>query len=123
MKKLFLFLAAVLVMTACSEYNSPQQGNNNDEYYVKYTISSSFYKFGEISYADVNGTGRAHEGNYSKTSTHWSITIGPVKKGFYAFVRYNSGSADVVKIEVSKNNSPFAEKASGKNSASYTINY
>lgn len=126
MKKLFLLFALSLLMTACDNFNNPQQGDNssnNSEYYVRYSISSSFYKFGNISYADINGTGRAHEGNYSNTSTKWSITIGPVKHGFNAFVRYDSGRADVVKIEISKNNSPFAEKASGSNSASYRINY
>ena len=126
MKRFFFIITTTLLMVACNDYNSPQQGNNNTDnskYYVKYSISSSFYKFGNISYADVKGTGKAHEGNYSNTNTKWSITIGPVKKGFHAFVYYSSGRADVVKIEVSKNNSPFAEKASGETSASYTINY
>ena len=51
----------------------------------------------------------------------WTITIGPVKKGFRASIQYNEGGT--CQIEVSKNNGPFALKAEGKNSASYTIDF
>jgi hypothetical protein len=51
------------------------------------------------------------------------MTIGPVKKGFNSFVKYESGKADNVKIEVSKNGNPFVQKASGVNNASYKINF
>ena len=50
------------------------------------------------------------------------MTIGPVKKGFKASVRNEKGTGNA-QIEVSKNNGPFALKASGQNSASYTINF
>ena len=125
MKKLFLLLAlfvAALLMVGCEE-NMPTPQVDTNEYYVKYTIKSSFYKFGHITYADVHGTGRAHEGNYANTSTNWSVTIGPVKKGFHAFVQYDSGSANSVTLEVSKNNGPFVLKASGTTSAFYTIDF
>ncbi len=58
--------------------------------------------------------------NYQTRS--WTITIGPVKKGFRAHVE-NERRTATDKIEVSKDGSPFAIKASGQNSASYTINY
>lgn len=131
MKRHIKFLLHVvcitLFMSSCSPNSPelPQQSDNTDdsEYYVKYSISSSFYKFGSISYADVRGTVTERTGNYSNTSTKWSVTIGPVKKGFRASVRYDRGTADEVKLEVSKNGSPFALKAKGDKSASYTIDY
>lgn len=119
MKKLFLFLATVLMMVACSDYNSPQQ--NNDEYYVKYTIKSAgaYYYFSDIYYTDVYGIGSAEKGHSVRS---WTVTIGPVKKGFRASVRNDYGTGNN-QIEISKNNGPFALKASGQNSATFTINY
>lgn len=123
MKRLFIFLAAML-MVACDYYNRADQGGgktSSDEYYVKYTIKSlgTYYYFSDIYYADVNGTGSAEKGHSVKS---WTVTIGPVKKGFKASVRNEKGTGNA-QIEVSKNNGPFALKASGQNSASYTINF
>lgn len=122
MKKLFLLFAVALLVTACDDFNNPQQGGksqNSSDYYVKYSVSSTYpYIFSNVKYADVNGTGSMM--NYQTRS--WTITIGPVKKGFRAYVENERGTA-TDKIEVSKDGSPFAIKASGQNSASYTINY
>lgn len=125
MKKLFLLLFMATLLVACNDYNTPNiiGEADNSEYYVRYTITSSFYAFGSIYYADVNGTETDRLGNYSQTSLKWVVTIGPVKKGFRAYVEYKSGRADEVKLEVSKNGSPFALKASGDKSAYYTIDY
>jgi hypothetical protein len=126
MKRLFLFLllaTITLTFTSCDLFYTPPTQPNTDEYYVRYTIQSSFYYFGSISYADVNGTQRDRTGNYNNTSLLWEMTIGPVKKGFNSFVKYESGKADNVKIEVSKNGNPFVQKASGVNNASYKINF
>ena len=51
------------------------------------------------------------------------VIVGPVKKGFNSHISYSRGSANTVKIEVSKNNGPFVLKASGDKSASYIINF
>ena len=122
MKKLLLFFNVAIIMIACNDYgNNPEQTNNNDEYYVKYTIKSPgvYYYFSDIYYNDVHGSGSAEK---SHSVSNWTITIGPVKKGFHAAVKNEKGTGDD-QIEVSKNGSPFAIKASGRNSASYTISY
>ena len=121
MKKLFLFFVVAFLMGACNDFNSPQQGYNTDEYYVKYSIKSkdSYEHFSDIYYNDEDGVKNAEKGHNVKG---WTVTIGPVKKGFMASVRNEKGTG-INHIEVSKNNGPFAEKANGKNSASYTINY
>lgn len=129
MKKRITLLATIIValfMVSCEkdnleyynndDYNTP---SDNSEYYVRYTVSSTYpYIFSNVTYADVHGTGSFM--NYQ--TRNWTVTIGPVKKGFKAHVKNENGTA-TDKIEVSKNGSPFAMKASGNNSASYTINY
>lgn len=126
LKLLFCSISVTLLMSSCSFFSSdlPQQGGNSDnsEYYVQYSIKSTYayYYFGDIYYAAEHGTQCAEKG---RTVKSWSVIVGPVKRGFRASVRYDSGVASEVKIEVSKNGSPFALKASGEKSASYTINY
>ena len=124
MKRLFFIFAAALLLVSCEEgYNTPQQGGKTDdtEYYVKYSIKSpGIYKyFSDIYYADVNGTKSTSIG-YSLSN--WSVTIGPVKKGFKASVRNEKGTGNNM-IEISKNGGPFALKAEGQNGASYKINF
>lgn len=129
MKKILLVLVFSLLtftFVGCEEFNQPSNGNSTqqqDEYYVKYTISSSFYYFGSITYADVNGTKNDRTGDYNRTSLKWEVIVGPVKKGFNSHVSYSRGSANIVKIEVSKNNGPFVLKASGDDSANYIIDF
>ncbi|MBO5674015.1 MAG: hypothetical protein J6S09_06985 [Paludibacteraceae bacterium] len=129
MKKIVtVILLSVLAfsLTGCEGFNQPSNGNSTqqrDEYYVKYTISSSFYYFGSITYADVNGTKHDRTGDYNRTSLKWEVIVGPVKKGFNSHVSYSRGSANIVKIEVSKNNGPFVLKASGDDSANYIIDF
>ena len=74
MKKILLFLSIVLIalsFQSCYDYtNSPQQDVN--EYYVRYTIHSSWYVFGNVSYSDVRGTGYALT---EQKVTNWSVTV------------------------------------------------
>lgn len=120
-KWIFLFVITILFVS-CNDYYTSQPSvvvEDNNEYYVKYTVSTNYpYIFSNVVYADVNGTGSMR--NYQ--TRNWSETIGPVKKGFRAFVRNENGTAND-KIEVSKNGGPFALKAQGENSASYTIDF
>lgn len=127
MKKYFRFFIVfglALFMFSCEgRYNAPdknsQYPDKNSQYYVKYSVKASYpYIFSDVTYADVYGTGSYM--NYQTRS--WSVTIGPVKKGFRASVRNAKGTATDI-IEVSKDGGPFAMKASEKNSASYTINF
>ena len=123
LKYVICLLIVSMALVSCENIETPskQENNNADFYYVKYSISSpGVYKyFSDIYYADVDGTGSASI-NYS--IKNWTITVGPVKKGFNAFVRNKKGEGNNM-IEVSKNNSPFAIKASGLNEASYKITY
>jgi hypothetical protein len=122
MKKLFIILAEIIAIgfTGCGLFsNSPDYVDSN-EYYVKYSISSTTYNyFSDIYYAKESGTGSAE---ISHSVRSWTVTIGPVKKNFKAFVRNERGTG-YNKIEVSKNGGPFALKAEGTNSATYTINF
>lgn len=128
----FFFLVFFLLVLAAScnltTSNPPSYGdeNNNNrepsaEYYVKYTITGEgiYGRFSDIVYADVQGTKTASKGYQIRS---WSVTVGPVSKGFKAYVRNDGGGGNNV-IEVSKNGGPFAQKATGWNSASYTINF
>lgn len=129
MKNKITLLATIIValfMVSCEkdnieDYNRDGYDNpsDNSEYYVRYTVSATYpYIFSDVKYADVHGTGSFM--NYQTRS--WTVTIGPVKKGFNAHVKNEKGTA-TDKIEVSKDGGPFAMKASGNNSASYRINF
>jgi hypothetical protein len=134
--KLFFLVFSLSMLAVSCNFTSPNppsyRGEDNDtntntnrepsaEYYVKYTIKGKgiYGRFSDIVYADVNGTKTASEG-YQISS--WSVTIGPVSKGFKAYVSNKGGGGDNV-IEVSKNGGPFAQKATGWNSASYKIDF
>jgi hypothetical protein len=131
--KFFFLVFSLLMLAASCDFTSPNppsygdEDNNTNrepsaEYYVKYTIKGMPYPyrgFSDIVYADVHGTKTASEGYQIRS---WSVTIGPVSKGFKAYVSNEGGGGDNV-IEVSKNGGPFAQKATGWNSASYTINF
>lgn len=124
MKRIFAILAvmiAVGLFTGCNEDDKPQPVDTN-EYYVKYAIVSYYgnSRFGNVSYEDVNGTSYDLVGQYVRS---WSVTIGPVKKGFKAYVRNGEGAYATNTIEVSKNGDPFIQKAKGMNSALYVIDY
>ena len=119
MKKLLYFVCLSLItctLTSCDFFsNSPEE--DNAEYYVRYTIKSTYpYIFSDITYADVYDNGTLM--NYQ--TRNWTVTIGPVKKGFHAHVKNAKGTATDY-IEVSKNGGPFAQKATGSNQASYYI--
>ena len=123
MKNKITLLATIIValfIVSCEKDNSEDYNSSEKtEYYVRYSVSSTYpYVFSDVKYADVNGTGSFM--NYQTRS--WSVTIGPVKKGFNAFVKNENGTA-TDKIEVSKDGGPFAMKASGNNSASYRIDF
>ena len=129
MKKILtalLMLLLTFTLTGCEEVNQPSNGGSTqqiskDEYYVKYSITTTrqLHYFRGVTYADINEmiTTKAKD----SPSRVWTITIGPVKQGFRASIQYNEGGT--CQIEVSKNNGPFALKAEGKNSASYTIDF
>jgi hypothetical protein len=126
MKKILsvlVFSLLTFTFVGCEGFNQPSNGGSNqqqDEYYVKYSITTRQYQiFSDITYADISGEKVANKGYSSRA---WGITIGPVKKGFRAYVRYGWGGG-TCHIEVSKNGGPFAMKAEADESVSYTINF
>lgn len=125
-KTILLLLSVSLFLISCEDRNTPNKGSSsnnahNMEYYVKYSIdiTGPYQHFWKISYADVDGIKTSNDENSVK---HWTVTIGPVKTGFRASVK-NAMGTGMNKIEVSKNNGPFALKASGEDNASYTIDF
>lgn len=91
----------------------------NDDYFVKYAIAGNgtYIYFSNFS---VN-TDRGNK-SFSGYQYHgWNQTYGPVKKGFRASVSVTS-SYVTVEIYVSKNNGPFALKASKSGNGSPTSN-
>lgn len=113
-----------LIIFTISSCNKAEMDNNdtviNDNYYVKYVISSSY----PLIFSNWSVT--TPEGNYTKNNyqtRHWEQTYGPVKKGFKCVVQVGNGSP-TIEIYVSKNQEPFALKTTKTSmSASYTIDF
>ena len=120
-----LMIISVLTIFTFSSCNKEEIDNSNDtvvndNYYVKYIISSSYpYIFSDWSVTTP-------QGNYTKNgyqTRHWEQTYGPVKKGFKCDVKVGSGQP-TIEIYVSKNQEPFALKMTKEgHSASYTIDF
>jgi hypothetical protein len=112
-------LVAILVVTSLSSC-SKDEANANDNFYVKYVISSNYP--GIFS----NWSVTTPEGKYTKNdyqTRHWEQTYGPVKKGFRCDVQVGNGGPNI-EIYVSKNQEPFAIKTTRNGgSASYTIDF
>ena len=123
-----------IINLGCEKEVSHSNVDYNDEYYVKYvTTSSSIYSVSRT--AQINSENNSIS-SYIFNNSPWEVTIGPVKKGFYASLSANFNTSQVlaktyinVEIQVSKNNAPFTLKASNnstevRNSAStsYTLN-
>ena len=124
-------LVILISLSSCNkdETNTTTNTTTNDDYFVKYVIkgNGTYIYFSDFS---VN----TDQGNVSFSGYQyhsWNQTYGPVKKGFRASVSVGS-SLVTVEIYVSKNNGPFALKASKSGgisslapniSQSYTIDF
>lgn len=119
-KFLFIFGALLIMAFISCDKNEPE---DNNEYYVKYTISATqVSQIDDITYADVEKMVTVD--NTKNFLTKWEITIGPVKKGFKAYINNGKNSKlSTAKIEISKNGKPFVMKASGTISATYVIDF
>lgn len=122
-------LIVVLIITFGTVVISCDKENDNilkDEYYVKYIVNSSTaYVDGGKSLsrtAQITLENNANKSFIFNNST-WETTIGPVKKEFHASLSARFNASNVlggrpertyisVEIQVSKNNGPFALKAS-----------
>lgn len=101
--------------------NSTDNPIPNDNYYVKYVISCSY------PYIFSNWSVSTPDGQYTKNNyqtRRWEETYGPVKKGFKCNAKVENGRPNI-NIYVSKNNEPFALRATKTEvgSVSYTINF
>ncbi|RZK10140.1 MAG: hypothetical protein EOO46_11695 [Flavobacterium sp.] len=121
-------LAIFITISSCKKNETETNTNTNDDYYVKYAITGNgaYIYFSDFSVNTDQGN-KSFSGYQYKS---WTQTYGPVKKGFNTSVSVKS-SLVTVEIYVSKNNGPFALKASksGGNSSttniaqSYTIDF
>ena len=136
MKKIFLLIVSLgcfIINTSCTgiDYNSGDDNSSkkpstevvdSDEYYVQYEADQVVNgRFNNLSANTPQGTYVITNRNIG----YWSETYGPVKKGFKARVSISGSGRLKVIIRVSKNNGPFAQKATGENdgfaSATYVI--
>jgi len=113
-------LVILISLSSCNKDKDKVELVISDEYYVKYVIkgNGTYIYFSDFS---VN----TDQGNVSFSGYQyhsWNQTYGPVKKGFRASVSVGS-SLVTVEIYVSKNNGPFALKASKSGDNSYTIDF
>lgn len=119
-----LMIISLLVTFTLSSCNEEEIEINppaiSDNYYVKYVISSSYPNIFS------NWSVTTPEGEYTKNgyqTRRWEQTYGPVKKGFKCAAKVGNG-APTIEIYVSKNQEPFAVKATKLgSSASYTIDF
>lgn len=83
-----------------------------------------YFRIKSASYNTESGT---EYKNFKQAVNSFETQIGPVKRGFNAAIHYeifSGGNYDhSAVISISKNNGPFAEKASGENGTSYKINF
>ena len=112
-------LVILIILSSCNKDKDKVEMGISDEYYVKYVIkgNGTYIYFSDFS---VN----TDQGNVSFSGYQyhsWNQTYGPVKKGFRASV--SVGSSVTAEIYVSKNNGPFALKASKSGDNSYTIDF
>lgn len=100
----------------------PEDPHAKDEYYVRYSggASTTMHKSVVVDcyYTDADGTSGKFHGKGFNT------TIGPVKYGFTASLAVTGGYWQTAKIEISKNNGPFTQKAySTSGRTTYTIDF
>ena len=133
MKRFYFILVVSFVamsFLSCSKESITKPQNPNvpaqqkDEYYVKYEAKSNTYF--HVSVNTDKGVGRAYDRPSQGGVTNYSQIFGPVSYGFHARISISlvySTDKYSTYIYVSKNNGPFALKASGGLGASYTIDF
>jgi len=114
-----VFLAIFFTLSSC-EKDEPET-TTNDDYFIKYVIKGNGTYIYFSNFSVNTDHGNASFSGYQYHS--WNQTYGPVKKGFRASVSIQS-SYVTTEIYVSKNNGPFALKASKSGGgSSYTIDF
>lgn len=110
---IIMFTISILVFACSCSKNDGDEAN----YYVRYSVSarSSAYAINFATEDDV-------EVYHVTTSSGYSRTCGPVRKGFKASINSSCSDGNVY-IYVCKNSEPFVLKAYGRSSASYIIDF
>lgn len=123
-KRAALAILGVFIFAACTREDIKEESR----YYVRYAGETSTLHIVETRYNIASDSG--DQGYRSKGFTsEYSVTIGPVKKGFKASITCECDEEEQwiknqrVTIEVSKDGEPFALKKSGANRATYIIDY
>ena len=114
-----VFLAIFIALSSCKKDKT--NTTPNDDYFVKYVIkgNGTYIYFSDFSV--FTDQGNVSFSGYQYHS--WNQTYGPVKNGFRASVLVQS-SYVTTEIYISKNNGPFALKASKSGGgSSYTIDF
>ena len=112
MKKVFLVILIALVSISCTE-----EDGVNDEYYVKYEVSSTAIHIGGKLNVVINSENNEDMTIVVNKRQKWEVIVGPVGKGFDTSLNVSSVGQDnwlrlYTNIYVSKNDSPFALKMS-----------
>lgn len=112
MRRTILLLLIGLLFYGCDRDNII----DNDEYYVKYSLTSTTIYYGGKLDVNIN-TGTGSQLLNVSQRTKWETTIGPVKKGFNSSLNIKKQDWDgkatenhlalTAKIELSKKGSPF----------------
>lgn len=114
-------LAIFIALSSCKKDETNITTNTNDDYYVKYVIKGNGTYIYFSNFSVNTDQGNASFSGYQYHS--WTQTYGPVKKGFRTSVSIQS-SYVTTEIYISKNNGPFALKASkADGGSSYTIDF
>ena len=118
MKKfLLLFAMLPLLFASCAKESLDKE---ESEYYVKYSVKGSATNR-YIYFTNEKGE-RVQVDTEGEDKINFEVIIGPVSRGFECHVSV-TGFPAKTRIDCSKDNSPFAYKAKGGNSVTYTIDY
>ena len=113
-------------MMACSKSPEILDTDNNEDirYYVKYEgyCVGEFVRMSSVSYVDDRGQEKKYIPEMANI-TRFTITVGPVQKGFQARITTEGGGSTHSIIYVSINEEPFCVKTSQVSSNSSTTRW
>jgi hypothetical protein len=117
-KKPISIIAIALIILICNSCKKSDTDEAGDEFYIKYKFEMSTLA-GRTENILIDYNDEDEKNRQTETKGNFETTIGPVSKGFQASIsakdkyplQFEYHLKLKLKIFVSKNNSPFAEKA------------